>query len=95
MNTDCTPARSFVYSAASGVDNMESDGVRLIGGDEPMLVAGEAGLAVAVYSLDGREVYGTTTDASGNASLSMLADGVYVVTVRLSDDSMRTFKLIR
>ena len=95
LNTDWTLARSFVYSAASGVDNMESDGVRLIGGDEPMLVAGEAGLAVAVYSLDGREVYGTTTDASGNASLSMLADGVYVVTVRLSDDSMRTFKLIR
>ena len=95
VNTDWTLARSFVYSAASGVDNMESDGVRLIGGDEPMLVAGEAGLAVAVYSLDGREVYGTTTDASGNASLSMLADGVYVVTVRLSDDSMRTFKLIR
>lgn len=94
VQTDWSSAMSFVYDTEAGVESVTDDGIYLVGGDDAALVAREAGLAVTVYSADGKKVLVAETGADGRASLSMLPEGIYLVTVE-TGGAVRTFRLAR
>ena len=85
---------SFVYSAEAGVTDGAAESIYIRGGEVPTLVAGQAGLEVSLYSVDGNLLLTTTTDAAGEVRFSDLSTGVYLVSVRLSDGSVKTLKMI-
>lgn len=93
-DTDWTEPVTFVYNAEAGVGTVAAEGIVLVGGDEPAVVANEPGVEVSVYGMDGRLRMVAVTDASGRASLSGLAEGAYTVVAR-SATEVKTFKLIR
>lgn len=94
VSTDWTTPVSFVYDSEAGVESVTDDGIYLVGGDDAALVAREVGLAVTVYSTDGKKVLVAETGADGRASLSMLPEGIYLVTVE-TGGAVRTFRLAR
>ena len=84
---------SFVYSAEAGVEDIAADAVYIRSGEVPTLVAGQAGLEVCLYSLDGKLLLSSVTDAAGEFKFSDLNTGVYLVSVRLVDGSVKTLKM--
>lgn len=84
---------SFVYSAEAGVEDVVADAVYIRSGEVPTLVAGQAGLEVWLYSLDGKLLLSSVTDAAGEFKFSDLNTGVYLVSVRLVDGSVKTLKM--
>ena len=94
--TDWTPARSFVYSAASGIDEVAASGVYVVSAPSPVLVAGEAGVRVDVYCADGRMAASLTTDEAGKADLSGVGGkGTYLLKVVFSDGKMETLETLK
>lgn len=91
--TDWTVS-SFVYSAEAGVKDVVDKSIYIRGGEVPTVVTGQAGLEVSLYSVDGKLLLTTTTDAAGEVRFSDLRTGVYLVSVRLSDGSVKTLKMI-
>lgn len=84
---------SFVYSAEAGVADVAADAVYIRSGEVPTLVAGQAGLEVCLYSLDGKLLLSSVTDAAGEFKFSDLNTGVYLVSVRFADGSIKTLKM--
>lgn len=84
---------SFVYSAEAGVADVAADVMCIRSGEVPTLVAGQAGLKVCLYSLDGKLLLSSVTDAAGEFKFSDLNTGVYLVSVRLADGSVKTLKM--
>lgn len=84
---------SFVYSAEAGVKDVAADAVYIRSGEVPTLVAGQAGMGVCLYSLDGKLLLSSVTDAAGEFKFSDLNTGVYLVSVRLTDGSVKTLKM--
>lgn len=84
---------SFVYSAEAGVKDVAADAVYIRSGEVPTLVAGQAGLEVCLYSLDGKLLLSSVTDAAGEFKFSDLNTGVYLVSVRFADGSIKTLKM--
>lgn len=84
---------SFVYSAEAGVKDVAADAVYIRSGEVPTLVAGQAGMGVCLYSLDGKLLLTSVTDAAGEFKFSDLNTGVYLVSVRLTDGSVKTLKM--
>ena len=94
--TDWTPARSFVYSAASGINEVATSGVYVVSTPSPVLVAGEAGVRVDVFSADGRMAASLTTDEAGNADLSGVGGkGAYLLKVVFSGGETETLKFVK
>ena len=61
-----------------------------------MLVAGEAGVRVDVFSADGRMTASLTTDEAGNADLSGVGGkGAYLLKVVFSGGETETLKFVK
>lgn len=84
---------SFVYSAEAGVKDVAADAVYIRSGEVPTLVAGQADLEVRLYSLDGKLLLSSVTDAAGEFKFTDLNTGVYLVSVRFADGSVKTLKM--
>ena len=69
-----------------GVDSVAADGITIV---DNVLSAG-----VAVFALDGKQVLNAETDAQGNADLSVLAGGTYLVSI-VADGAVKTVKFVR
>ena len=91
--SDWTPVLSFTYNATpmGGVDSVAADGITIV---DNVLSAGVAGMPVAVFALDGKQVLNTETDAQGKADLSVLAGGTYLVSI-VADGAVKTVKFVR
>lgn len=91
--SDWTPVLSFTYNATpvGGVDSVAADGITIV---DNVLSAGVAGMPVAVFALDGKQVLNAETDAQGNADLSVLAGGTYLVSI-VADGAVKTVKFVR
>lgn len=91
--TDWTPVLSFTYNATpmGGVDSVAADGITIV---DNVLSTGVAGMPVAVFALDGKQVLNAETDAQGNADLSVLAGGTYLVSI-VVDGAVKTVKFVR
>lgn len=92
--TAWTEPVTFVYSAEAGIDGIKDDGIMLVGGDEPAIVAKMPGVEVHVYGMDGKLIISDVTGESGRVSLSGLDNGAYMIVVE-SDAGTKTFKFIR
>ena len=92
--TEWTEPVTFVYSAEAGIDGIKDDGITLVGGDEPVIVAKMPGVEVYVYGMDGKLIVSDVTGESGRVSLSGLDSGAYMIVVQ-SDAGTKTFKFIR
>ena len=92
--TEWTEPVRFVYSAEAGIDGIKDDGITLVGGDEPAIVAKMSGVEVYVYGMDGKLIVSDVTGESGRVSLSGLNNGAYMIVVE-SDAGTKTFKFIR
>ena len=91
--SDWTPVLSFTYNATpmDGVDSVAADGITIV---DNVLSAGVAGMPVAVFALDGKQVLNAETDAQGNADLSVLVGGTYLVSI-VVDGAVKTVKFVR
>ena len=91
--SDWTPVLSFTYNATpmDGVDSVAADGITIV---DNVLSAGVAGMPVAVFALDGKQVLNAETDAQGKADLSVLAGGTYLVSI-VVDGAVKTVKFVR
>ena len=92
--TEWTEPVTFVYSAEAGIDGIKDDGITLVGGDEPAIVAKMPGVEVHVYGMDGKLIISDVTGESGRVSLSGLDNGAYMIVVE-SDAGTKTFKLLK
>lgn len=88
--TDYTPVVSFVYSQDAGVDDIEADSTADAYIDGNGTLHATAGLTVNVYTAGGALVATIVTDANGNATLTQLPAGAYIV--KAGND---TLKLLR
>ena len=68
-----------------------ADGITIV---DNVLSTGVAGMPVAVFALDGKQVLNTETDAQGKADLSVLAGGTYLVSI-VADGAVKTVKFVR
>ena len=91
--SDWTPVLSFTYNATpvDGVDSVAADGITIV---DNVLSTGVAGMPVAVFALDGKQVLNAETDAQGKADLSVLAGGTYLVSI-VADGAVKTVKFVR
>ena len=92
--TEWTEPVTFVYSAEAGIDGIKDDGITLVGGDEPAIVAKMSGVEVYVYGMDGKLIISDVTGESGRVSLSGLDNGAYMIVVE-SDAGTKTFKFLK